>query len=207
MEILNTENLILASKSPRRKHLLEQVGINIKISPSNIDEGAISIQDPEEYVKTLSFLKADKTALIYPHSWILGADTIVVVQDQILGKPKSKTQAFEMLNNLNNCEHSVYTGFCLLNQKQGITIKQSVETNVFFKSLSTSEINWYINTGEPFDKAGAYAIQGIGAFLIHRICGSYSNVVGLPVCEVIQKLMELNIIQFKDKDHHVIHQN
>jgi len=157
--------------------------------------------------KDLSFLKADKTALIYPHSWILGADTIVVVQDQILGKPKSKTQAFEMLNNLNNCEHSVYTGFCLLNQKQGITIKQSVETNVFFKSLSTSEINWYINTGEPFDKAGAYAIQGIGAFLIHRICGSYSNVVGLPVCEVIQKLMELNIIQFKDKDHHVIHQN
>ncbi len=206
MEILNSENLILASKSPRRKHLLEQIGISIEIRPSNIDEGAISIQDPEGYVKTLSLLKADKTALDHPRSWILGADTVVVIQDQILGKPKSKTQAFEMLNNLNDCEHSVYTGFCLLNKKQGITIKQSVETKVFFKSLSSSEINWYIDSGEPFDKAGAYGIQGIGAFLIHRICGSYSNVVGLPVCEVIQKLIELNIIQFKDRNHHVIHQ-
>ena len=202
MESINTEKLILASKSPRRRELLEQIGIKIEISPSNIDEEAVSTKYPEEYVKELSFLKAKNRSLSYPESWILGADTIVVIQDQILGKPQSKTDAIDMIKKLNNCEHYVYTGFCVINQEKKSIIKNVVKTKVYFKHLSDEEIRWYVNTGEPFDKAGAYAIQGIGSFLVKQISGSYSNVVGLPVCEVVEILINLNIIQFKDLNHY-----
>ncbi|MBC2704319.1 nucleoside triphosphate pyrophosphatase [Desulfobacula sp.] len=198
MKLIKSEKLILASKSPRRKKLLEQIGIRIEISPSNIDEEAVSIKNPEKHVKELSFLKAKNVALSYPESWILGADTIVVIQDQILGKPQSKTDAIAMLNKLNHCKHSVYTAFCVINQKTDSMVVKSVETKVYFKYLTDQEIQWYVGTGEPFDKAGAYGIQGIGAFLVKQISGSYSNVVGLPVCEVVETLMNLNIIQFKD---------
>ncbi|CCK80603.1 Maf family protein [Desulfobacula toluolica] len=196
MKSINTEKIILASGSPRRKELLEQVGINIEISVSTIDEETVSIKKPEDYVKELSFLKAEDTSLLYPESWVLGADTIVVVDNQILGKPQSKPDAIDMLTKLNNREHSVYTGFCLIHQKKRSIIKKCVETKVYFKHLSDQEIQWYVNTGEPFDKAGAYGIQAIGAILVKQIKGSYSNVVGLPVCEVVETLMHLNIIQF-----------
>ncbi|WP_300464185.1 Maf family protein [Desulfobacula sp.] len=198
MKFINTEKIILASQSPRRKELLEQIGVNIKVFPSTINEATVSLKNPEAYVKELSFLKATDISVAYPESWILGADTIVVVGDQLLGKPESKADAVEMLTKLNNCEHSVYTGFCVINQKKNAIVKQSVETKVYFKRLSHEEIHWYVNTGEPFDKAGAYAIQGVGAFLVKQISGSYSNVVGLPVCEVVETLKHLNIIQFKD---------
>lgn len=195
MKLINNEKLILASKSPRRRELLEQIGLSIKIIPSNIDENRITIKEPEKFVKELSFLKAESIADLHSESWVLGADTIVVVQDQILGKPQSKEDAIKMLSKLNNREHSVYTAFCIINQKANIIIKKAIETRVNFKSLSDSEITWYVETKEPFDKAGAYAIQGIGAFLVKHISGSYSNVVGLPVCEVVETLMDLNIIQ------------
>lgn len=198
MKSINTEKLILASKSPRRKELLEQIGIKIKISPSTINEESVQIKTPEKYVQELSFLKAKNTALLYPESWVLGADTIVVVQDQILGKPQSEKDAIAMLNKLSNCEHSVYTAFCVMNQKKNSKVVKSIKTNVYFKYLTDQEIHWYVGTGEPFDKAGAYGIQGIGSFLVKQISGSYSNVVGLPVCEVVETLMSLNIIQFKD---------
>lgn len=206
MNFINTEKLILASSSPRREALLRQIGMDIKISPANIDESKILTRDPEEHVKELSFLKADKTARSYPDDWILGADTIVVVQDQILGKPQSSAQAIAMLSRLNDGEHSVYTGFCILHSQRKILISQAIETKVIFKPLSQQEIKWYVNTGEPFDKAGAYAIQGIGAFLVKGISGSYTNVVGLPVCELVETLNRLNIIQFKDLNHHAVHQ-
>lgn len=205
MESINTQRLILASKSPRRKRLLEQVGIQIKISPSQIDEQTVSIQAPQAYVKELAFLKTQDIALCYPESWVLGADTIVVVEDQILGKPRTRTDAIQMLSTLNGTEHSVYTGFCIINQKENHIIQKTIETRVRFKRLSDPEINWYVNTGEPFGKAGAYAIQGIGSFLVKQISGSYSNVVGLPVCEIVDILITLNIIQFKDLNPHAIH--
>lgn len=205
MEFINKEKIILASKSPRRKKLLEQVGINMEICPSDIDEDMVLIKHPKDYVKELSFQKARAVSLLYPDSWILGADTIVVVKDQILGKPRSGNDAVKMLKKLNNCEHSVYTGFCLINHKSIEIIKKSIETKVYFKYLTDQEIHWYVNTGEPFDKAGAYAIQGKGAFLVRQILGSYSNVVGLPVCEVVETLEQLNIIQFKDLNHYAIH--
>ena len=195
MKLIDTKKIVLASKSPRRKNLLEQLGLAIKIAPSNTDEDSISIKNPEKYVKELSLLKANNTALFYPNDWVIGADTIVVVDEQILGKPRSKTDAIEMLNRLNNCEHSVFTGFSIVNLKKSCIITQSVKTTVFFKNLSPEEIQWYVNTGESFDKAGSYAIQGIGSFMVKRISGSYSNVVGLPVCEVIEELLKLKIIQ------------
>ena len=195
MKLIGTEKIILASKSPRRKDLLEQLGLKIKIVPSNINEASISIKNPEKYVKALSLLKAKDIAFFYPDDWVLGADTIVVFDDQILGKPTSKTDAIAMLNKLNNCEHSVFTGFSIVNQEKNSIITQFVETKVFFKYLTQREIQWYVNTEEPVDKAGSYAIQGIGAFLVKGIFGSYSNVIGLPVCEVVEILMDLNIIQ------------
>jgi len=195
MKLINDEKLILASKSPRRKELLEQIGLSIKIIPSDIDEKRVRLKEPEEFVRELSFLKAESIAGLYPDSWILGADTIVVVQDRILGKPQSENDAVRMLSSLNNRTHSVYTAFCIINHKKETIIKQSIETRVNFKRLSDREINWYVGTKEPFDKAGAYAIQGIGAFLVKQISGSYSNVVGLPVCEVVETLMNLKIIQ------------
>lgn len=195
MKSINLERLLLASQSPRRKELLEQTGIEFEIVPSDIDEENISIKNPVKYVKELSFLKADKVSRVYPDSWILGADTIVVIDDQILGKPESEVHAIELLRLLSNREHYVFTGFCIMNKKKNAIIKNVVKTKVSFKLLSDQEIRWYVSTKEPFDKAGGYGIQGVGAFLVKKIFGSYSNVVGLPVCEVVEALIELKIIE------------
>ena len=197
MKPINLEKLLLASQSPRRRELLEQTGIELQIVPSDIDEENISIKNPVEYVEALSFMKAEKISRAYPDSWILGADTIVVIQNQILGKPESDHHAIEMLRLLSNREHTVFTGFCIMNKHKQTVIKTAVETRVWFKPLSDQEIKWYVSTKEPFDKAGAYGIQGQGAFLVRKIFGSYSNVVGLPVCEVIEALMELKIIEMR----------
>lgn len=197
MRPINLEKLLLASLSPRRKDLLEQTGIEFQVVPSDIDEENISIKNPEEYVKELSYLKAEEVSRAHPDSWTLGADTIVVIEDQILGKPESEDQAIEMLRLLSNREHLVFTGFCIMNKHRQTIIKNAVETRVYFKSLSNQEIKWYVSTKEPFDKAGAYGIQGLGAFLVRKIFGSYSNVVGLPVCEVVETLVKLKIIEMR----------
>lgn len=195
MKLIDSQKLILASKSPRRKDLLEQLGIDIIISPSRIDEKQIPVRAPEVYAQHLAQLKAEKTGGNFPQSYVLGADTIVVLEDQILGKPKTDHHAFEMLKLLNGCEHQVYTGFCLFHQANGICITRTIITDVKFKQCTDDELRWYIKTKEPFGKAGAYAIQGIGAFMVQSISGSYSNVVGLPVCEVVQEMLKVNLIQ------------
>jgi len=197
MKPINLEKLLLASHSPRRKELLEQAGIDLQVVPSDIDEENVSIKNPEEYVIELSYLKAEKVSRAHPDSWILGADTIVVIEDQILGKPESEDHATEMLRLLSNREHLVFTGFCIMNKQKETIIKNAVETKVYFKTLSDQEIKWYVKTKEPFDKAGGYGIQGVGAFLVRKIFGSYSNVVGLPVCEVIEILIKLKIIEMR----------
>jgi septum formation protein len=197
MKPFNTEKLILASQSPRRKELLEQVGLQLKIFPSTVDEHALPPDQPDLYVQALARLKTEQVASMYPSAWVLGADTIVTIDGQILGKPRSDAQAGTMLKQLSGREHSVFTGVCVMHQKKQIQIQHCVETRVFFKTLSDPEIDWYVGTREPFDKAGGYGIQGIGAFLVRGIQGSYSNVVGLPVCEVVETLMRLNIIQMR----------
>lgn len=192
IEYIIQDKFILASQSPRRLELLEQIGIPVTVVPSCVDESTVLTQKPKPYVEELAQLKAADIAGKYPDAWIIAADTIVVVDKQILGKPSSRDDAISMLSKLNNKKHQVYTAFCICHKKRLISVTRTVKTDVFFKELSEEEIQWYADTNEPFDKAGGYGIQGIGSFLVRKINGSYSNVVGLPVCEVFETLMELN---------------
>lgn len=186
--------LILASKSPRRRYLLKQAGLTFKVVPSEFDESSIVFSTPGEYVKTLAEAKAMDISKKYPDSWVIGADTIVVIGNHVLGKPKNRNEARFMLRQLSGKAHHVFTGYCICRQKSTGHFSDIVKTEVVFKHLSEEEIEWYIHTDEPFDKAGAYAIQGLGTFLVKRINGSYTNVVGLPVCEVIEFLIKNNIV-------------
>jgi septum formation protein len=187
--------LILASKSPRRKQLLEQAGLSFTIIPSGVDEDSIDITAPDKLVKTLAEAKAKDVAKGYPECWVLGADTIVLIDGEILGKPVSTENARQMIRQLNGQTHEVFTGYAIYCDTQKTCISGVEKTEVTFKNLSQQEIEWYIKTEEPFDKAGAYAIQGLGSFLVKRICGSYTNVVGLPVCEVLEQLYKADIIE------------
>ncbi|HBT88181.1 MAG TPA: Maf family protein [Desulfobacter postgatei] len=199
MKTINKESIILASGSPRRKELMTQAGIDFKIHVADIDESKVDPgMAPENYVCLLSKTKAQAVAAHYPDAWTIGADTIVAVGNTILGKPAGHRQAVTMLTQLSNREHSVFTAFTITRPNSDDLVTRVVNTRVRFKALSNDEINWYADTGEPYDKAGGYGIQGIGAFLVKEISGSYTNVVGLPVCELIDALASLGAISFKE---------
>ena len=189
-----TTAIVLASQSPRRAYLLEQAGIRFTTIPSALDEDAIPVTAPPDYVQTLALAKAKDIARRYPDKWVIGADTIVLIGDTILGKPKSYREAFAMLRQLSGKTHQVYTGYAIYRHDKKDLFTDVATTDVEFKTLRKNEIEWYLQSKEPFDKAGAYAIQGIGTFLVKRINGSYTNVVGLPVCEVIEYLITREII-------------
>ncbi len=193
---MDAPRLILASASPRRRYLLEQAGLPIEIIPSGYDEASVPFTAPEPYVKTLAMGKAAEVGKRHPTRWVIGADTIVVIGDAVLGKPKSMDEAREMLRRLSGQTHQVFTGYCLYRGEGNFRRRGAVRTDVVFKTLSEKEIEWYVHTDEPFDKAGAYAIQGIGTFLVRRINGSYTNVVGLPVCEVLEDLIGEGVVGF-----------
>jgi septum formation protein len=180
--------LILASASPRRKALLKDLGLRLKIVPPEVREIPRPKEDPVSFAKRMAEEKAGIVSSLYPEQWILGADTVVVLGEKILGKPEDSQEAKRFLQLLSGETHQVITGFCLKNRTLNRSLIQSVSTRVGFKSLSPEEIDWYVRTGEPLDKAGAYAIQGKGAFCVKKIRGSYTNVVGLPVAEVMQAL-------------------
>ncbi|HIJ56780.1 MAG TPA: septum formation inhibitor Maf [Deltaproteobacteria bacterium] len=192
--IENSKILILASQSPRRKYLLSQAGIQFKVIPSQVDESTVPMTSPESYVKILAERKAQDVARQYPENYVIGADTIVLLDGTILGKPRSRNEARQMLTRLSGETHQVLTGFALCCTARSYRYSDAVKTDVRFKKLAPEEIEWYIHTPEPFDKAGAYAIQGLGTFLVKSINGSYTNVVGLPVCEVIELLLKEGII-------------
>lgn len=193
------KNIILASQSPRRKQLLAQAGLEFEILCPDIDEKALPFKGcPGSHAMELSRLKAKVVAEARPDSWVIGADTIVAAEDKLLEKPESRPEAIQMLETLNSRTHSVFTGFTVCCSTENKIISKAVETRVVFKELSKEEINWYTATKEPYDKAGGYGIQGVGAFMVKTITGSYSNVVGLPVCELIESLLELGVIQFKE---------
>ena len=193
--------LILASKSPRRKYLLEQAGLTFSIIPSDFDESSVTMSEPDVYVRMLAEAKAFDISEKHPDSWVIGADTIVLIDNAILGKPAFNEEARTMLKQLSGKTHQVLTGYCICCKNKNTVFSETAKTDVHFKSLSIAEIDWYIQTGEPFDKAGAYAIQGIGTFLVRRINGSYTNVVGLPVCEVIEFLMKNEVLEFNFETH------
>ncbi len=186
--------MILASASPRRKELLEQIGlIGFRIITSPCDESEISGATPAETAKRLALTKASLIAAAEPAALVIGADTIVVLGDEILGKPADPEEAKAMLRRLSGREHTVITGYCLLQRNRGRTENDYVSTRVFFRSLEESEIESYVATGEPLDKAGAYGIQGRGALFVERIEGCYSNVVGLPLAKIGQALRRFGI--------------
>ena len=191
---VNGPGLILASQSPRRRYLLEQAGIEFSVIPSSFDENSVKPSSPDVYVRQLAESKARDISEQYADSWVIGADTIVFIDGNILGKPGSRVEARSMLERLSGNTHHVLTGYCICCHRIGRLFSDVVKTEVRFKKLTPREIDWYINSGEPFDKAGAYGIQGIGTFLVRRINGSYTNVVGLPVCEVMEFLIREKII-------------
>ncbi|MBN1102638.1 MAG: septum formation protein Maf [Deltaproteobacteria bacterium] len=180
--------LILASSSPRRKRLLRQLGLPFRIRASRVDENGAT-GEPATRACALAEKKARTAFRKAGNRWILGADTLVVFEDRMLGKPLDEKEAAAMLSLLSGKEHRVVTGFCLLAPEGHPAHSEAVTTRVRMKRLGREEILGYIATGEPFGKAGGYAIQGIGAFMVEGISGSYTNVVGLPVCAVIKALL------------------
>lgn len=182
------EAFILASGSPRRRELLRQLGFSFTVIPSSLEETNQSGMEPRRHATYYAKEKAKEVAQRYPQQWVLAADTIVVVDEEILGKPVSVTEATAMLSRLSGRNHQVITAVSLLHLQCGVEESQAVETKVFMRRLGAADIEGYIATGEPMDKAGAYGIQGIGGCLVQRIEGSYTNVVGLPLCETVELL-------------------
>ena len=174
-------NIVLASNSPRRKELLERIGIkDFKVSAPNVDESVEPGLSPAEIVEQLSRRKAGAAAKrAGPNDLIIAADTVVALDGAVLGKPRNKGDAFAMLSALSGREHRVYTGVTVLRGERAVT--EHEETAVQFRDLAPEEIRSYIAAGEPMDKAGAYGIQGLGALLVSGIRGDYCNVMGLPV--------------------------
>lgn len=185
------KRIILASQSPRRRELLTQIGLKFEVIPSTVEE-VITSANPVEVVQELAQQKARDVAKVAGKETpkasllVIGADTIVVYEGKILGKPEDKEDAVRMLTMLQGKEHSVYTGVALLTGEQEIIFAE--ETRVQMCPMTPEEIAWYVNTGEPMDKAGAYGIQGLCARFIRQIQGDYNNVVGLPVGRIYQEL-------------------
>lgn len=182
--------IILASASPRRKELLEQLGLDFEIIVSDIEE-VITETEPGRVVEELSAQKAE--AVFHQTEGdvlVIGADTVVALEGNILGKPKSKENAKEMLRCLQARSHGVYTGVTLYTRKGEKEFRNTFYecTNVKFYPMTESEIKWYVETGEPMDKAGAYGIQGLGAKFVEKISGDYNNVVGLPIARIYQEI-------------------
>jgi septum formation protein len=188
--------LILASASPRRSELLRRMGLDFEVIPSGEDEAFCRGETPREHVLRLSEEKALAIARHRPDDWVLGADTVVIVDGEVLGKPGSPAEAREMLGKLSGREHEVFTGFCIVRQGTGTRIREVVESSVRFREITGDEMAWYTVSEEPYDKAGAYAAQGMSAFFIREIRGSYTNVVGLPLCEVVDALKWAGAISF-----------
>lgn len=183
--------LILASSSPRRQELLRQVHIPYKIRTTEVDELSLNENNPQKIVQQLALIKAESAMRQNLKEVILAADTIICYQDRILGKPNNKEEAMDMLSMLSGNEHEVYTGVAIQSTADLYVFFE--KTKVTFWPLSPEEIEWYIETKEPFDKAGAYGIQGSGAIFVKKIVGDYYNVVGLPISRVVRELRRFSI--------------
>lgn len=191
------KKIILASASPRRSEILENLKIPFEKRTSPIDEQAYKISDPNEMVKTLAYEKAKSVLKMDDQdAIIIGADTIVVYQQRILGKPIDQNEARMYLELLSGKEHSVFSGIAMLEVSTGKVYRQSCETKVTMRAYKEQEILAYILTNEPMDKAGAYAIQGFGSALVESIHGDYFNVVGLPISKLIEGFEFLGIDYF-----------
>lgn len=187
--------IVLASASPRRSELLELAGVSFRVAPADIPEEPLPGEEAVEHALRLAEGKArtaaEREAL---GRFFIGADTIVVLDGRIMGKPVDEADAIQMLSDLSGQTHEVVTAYAVLDKQSGVSIKRAVRTQVLFKPLSQQEISEYAKTGCPMDKAGAYAIQGGAAHFVREIHGSYTNVVGLPTCELVETLHQLGAL-------------
>lgn len=183
--------IVLASASPRRLSLLQQLGLAVEVCPADIDESIVGHETGGEYVGRLSCEKASAVAADYKGRLVVGADTAIEINGRILGKPTDRSDCFRMLNMMQGKTHSVYTGVAITGQ--GRAESCVVETRVQLMPMTETEIDAYWTSGEPAGKAGSYAIQGIGAMLVKRIEGSYFNVVGLPLHETAHLLSRFGV--------------
>jgi septum formation protein len=187
------KKIILASASPRRKELLEKIGLKFEVDASGCEEEINAGLDPHELVRQLSIKKTKSVAARHKNALIIAADTIGVMGDKILGKPHTEDEACKMLHEISGKSHLVITGFSILDTTTNKIVTGIVNTRVYIKKLTGQEIDAYVKTGEPLDKAGAYAIQGIGAVIVEKIEGDYYNVMGLPLNALTEALKEFGI--------------
>ena len=186
--------IILASGSPRRRELLELTGLKFQVIPPQVDERVLPEEQHRAHVERLALEKATGAAQAHPDAIIIGCDTVVVLNGRsIMGKPRDKREAREMLRRLAGREHTVVSSVAAVWQRKSKQRQVTVETRVRMKQMEDWEINWYIDSGEPMDKAGAYALQGRGAVFIEGIVGSYTNVIGLPLMETVLLLRSFGI--------------
>lgn len=195
MAVTRHPGLILASASPRRRELLGAVGVSFRVIPSRVDEECLPGEEPRRFARRAARDKGSEVASRHPGAHVLSADTIVVVGGELLGKPRDRRDGRRMLAMLSGREHLVHTAVCLLRAPDGYRDEALVTTRVRFRELTGPEIAGYLRTGESDDKAGAYAAQGAGNLLIERIAGSYTNVVGLPMTQVLSMLKRAGIVR------------
>lgn len=191
---MNHQRLILASSSPRRRELLRIAGLDFTVQPSDVEESPLPGETPVEQVQRLAEAKAQDVSRAYPEQWVLGADTIVVHDGLIMGKPKDIHDAAAMLTRLSGQIHEVFTGYCVLHRSLDRCCIGHCRTEVQFKDITPSELEAYLSSGEPMGKAGAYAIQEMGGMLVKRVTGSYTNVVGLPLVEILRVFQECGVM-------------
>ena len=191
MKHLNKYQIVLASGSPRRKQLLEQIDLEFEVVPSQINEDFSINLSPTDFVEHYAQEKAKDVAKSYPDKWVIGADTIVVLGSHILGKPKDGNDSFHMLKQLSGNTHQVITGVSIQNINQDISNSFHELTNVTFNSLSDNVINYYIETYKPFDKAGSYGIQDWFSVCVNRIDGCFYNVMGFPLSSFYSHFIDL----------------
>ena len=185
--------IILASASPRRKELLSLIGLKFRVDVSDYEEDLGHVLKPHELAKFLSLEKARAVAHKYKDAIIIAADTFIVFKGNLLGKPHTDKEAMRMLTLLNGKLHSVITGYTVLDTNTGKRSSCAVETKVWLRKMTDQELRAYVKTGEPLDKAGAYAIQGIGSLIVKKIEGDYFNVIGLPVASLAVTLKKFGI--------------
>ncbi|MDD4271913.1 MAG: Maf family protein [Patescibacteria group bacterium] len=191
---MQKRKIVLASKSPRRKKLLEQVGLEFEIIESNFDEDSVNLADPIELAKFLALKKAEAVAASFNDAIIIGADSVVIFNGQTLGKPKDAAQAKRILRELSGKENRGITGYAIIDTKNKIVVNNYSEAVVKFRDLSDEEIDEYIATGEPLDMAGAYGLMDRGAVLMESVNGNFYSIVGLPINEVYFELRKMGAI-------------
>jgi septum formation protein len=187
------KKIVLASASPRRKELLEKIGLAFDIDPGNASEDLDPDLGPHEMAKTISLQKALAVAPKHSNTIVIAADTFIVFQGRIIRKPATEAEAKEILTTLCGTSHSVITGFTIIDTGDNRTVSRAIETIVHMKQLTQDEIDAYIMSKEPMDKAGAYAIQGIGSIIVDKIEGDYFNVIGLPLSALVECLKQFGV--------------